>query len=121
MKLFLLLILLLIIPLSLAQQSCEDGDVRSCPVNKGICSGSTQTCFNGIWSACSVTPNEIDICGNRLDDDCDGLVDENCVCAEGTTEQCGASDIGQCKKGIKICTNGEWTQCAGIVEPVEEI
>jgi len=37
-------------------------------------------CRNGVWGECEKAkgPRENEICGNRLDDDCDGEVDEGC-------------------------------------------
>jgi len=62
-------------------------DVRDCysgpegTEGVGICRAGTQTCARGRWPVgCSgeVTPARAEICGNRADDDCDGLVNEGC-------------------------------------------
>ena len=49
--------------------------------NKGICKGGLQTCNpqGTAYGACQgeVLPGQIDICANNLDDDCDGVKDED--------------------------------------------
>ena len=59
-------------------------------------------------------------CSNGLDDDGDGLTDqEDCECNDccpGQTEACG-SDVPPCTPGIRICTEHfTWGPCSG-VEP----
>jgi uncharacterized repeat protein (TIGR01451 family) len=60
---------------------CTSGETQSCNTGQsGICSSGTQTCgLDGFWGQC-VQNNEPtgEICGNGLDDDCDGDVDEGC-------------------------------------------
>jgi hypothetical protein len=58
---------------SLTQQ-CGATDV-------GVCSFGTQSCANGSWGACmgSIGPGT-EICGNALDEDCDGTADEVSSC-----------------------------------------
>jgi hypothetical protein len=54
---------------------------------------------------------------NRIDDDCDGLVDEdlaNC-CVPGETLPCG-TDVGACSVGIQTCSAARtWSACDGQV------
>ncbi|MBI4153833.1 hypothetical protein HY501_00700, partial [Candidatus Woesearchaeota archaeon] len=38
------------------------------------------------------------------------------ACVEGSRRPCG-SNIGQCQAGIRVCTNGQWGECAGNVGP----
>lgn len=52
---------------------CQTSEL-SCSV--GGCSG-TRTCADGTWSTCAVTP-QVESC-NGADDDCDGVVDEDCA------------------------------------------
>ncbi|MEZ4393944.1 MAG: vWA domain-containing protein [Polyangiales bacterium] len=71
-----------------------------------------------------------EICDNGLDDDLDGMVDENCACAQGTTQRCWIGDrslagVGQCSYGQQRCEGegefGRWTACEGVGSPGLEI
>lgn len=53
--------------------SCAGAGSRPCTL-LGRCEGSTQTCVDGSWSECSITP--IPETCNMADDDCDGVVDD---------------------------------------------
>jgi len=80
----------------------DDGLSRSCYTGpagtsgRGICRGGTQTCAAGAWGGCSgqVVPRA-ESC-NRLDDDCDGMVDEGaCGTDAGTRPDVVAvTDVG---------------------------
>lgn len=65
--------------------------------------------------------------GNGLDDDCDGLVDEGCVCTPGDVRPCfyGPPDrrnIGACTDGIQTCDEfAGWGGCFGGIEPSDEV
>ncbi|MEI8256018.1 MAG: MopE-related protein, partial [Deltaproteobacteria bacterium] len=50
----------------------------------GLCHGGTQTCSAGSFGVCTgqVTP-VAELCGNGLDDDCNGVVDNGCVVSAG--------------------------------------
>lgn len=69
----------------------------------GVCKAGTQTCTLGTWGSCvnEVTPTS-EIC-DALDNDCNGLVDENL----GTTT-CG---IGACLRTVDNCVNGVLQTC----------
>ncbi len=91
-----------------------------CALQLGVCSGSTQTC-GGVsgWQACTATnygsfyePTELSC--DTLDNDCDGLVDEDGVCAvpscsdelmngDETDVDCG----GVCRESGLLCSVGE--------------
>jgi len=105
-------------------QPCYPGKPSQAGV--GSCTQGVQNCLkNGeftIWGPCqgAVLPAPTDPC-NGLDDDCDGVIDNGCVCTPGTTVGCG-SDVGACQAGIQTCTaNGSWGECAGSIGPVEEV
>lgn len=93
---------------------CEDS-VDGCPdgLNEGICQTGLNQCIPGSGVQCigSIGPEDSETC-NGLDDDCDGLIDEdasdtgNYTLTGGT---CG-SDVGECLPGTLVCTSAGW-QC----------
>ncbi|WP_157068833.1 hypothetical protein [Sandaracinus amylolyticus] len=68
-------------------------------------------------------------CGNGLDDDDDGAIDESCSCALGETQPChpdrAVAGIGACAHGEQTCeVTGEFGvfgECTGAVAPTDEI
>ena len=60
---------------------CEEGERRVCGVDTGVCQSGRAVCKNGEWVECKGLQgpaSETDICGNGIDDNCNGEVDENC-------------------------------------------
>ncbi|MBN2527563.1 MAG: DUF1566 domain-containing protein [Deltaproteobacteria bacterium] len=118
--------------------SCTAESVRSCgPADEGICKSGTQSCIGGTWSSdCigQVLPEERD-CASEIDNDCDGVPDNNtdsdCNCIPGAKRSCdpyGKGGIGICTLGEQRCVyvNGtstsDWSSsCIGAVEPKAEV
>jgi hypothetical protein len=101
---------------------CRHGDVRPCGSSVGACRPGLEECAFGKWlmSCHGAVGPTTEICGNGIDDDCNGQVDETCACAPGSTQDCGI-DVGACKKGMQACTSsGAWQACAGAVSPTME-
>ncbi|HVU01877.1 MAG TPA: MopE-related protein [Polyangiaceae bacterium] len=88
--------------------------------------------------ACSGTPavppdvQSAEVCGNGLDDDLNGFVDENCRCSSGATQECFLGTASQaaaenCHKGTQTCSGTPefpaWGPCegsgCGVVVPAE--
>ncbi len=90
---------------------CTSGQTRDCgpATEMGECKFGTSTCSGGVWGMCigAVYPED-EICGNGLDDDCDGESDEGCQvpsCGEGQINQTcicegSARDSGYCCSGL---------------------
>jgi hypothetical protein len=89
--------------------------------------GSNVVCNNKYF------PGEMEeICGDSVDNDCDGYEDEEfeyladgskligCVCKNGGTKPCG-SNIGECREGYQICVKNEWTTCMNEITPIVEV
>jgi hypothetical protein len=58
---------------------CENGETQQCGTDVGICGFGRQTCTNNVWGVCEdeVTADvRGEVCGNGLDDNCDGRLDE---------------------------------------------
>ncbi len=93
--------------------TCQGGTNGVCadPANAGM----TQ-CVNGQVSCVGanvVKPGEKPELCNNLDDDCDGVVDDNPTDAGAA---CGMSNIYPCTKGTQQCQNGMLV-CVGAINP----
>ncbi|MBU1510562.1 SUMF1/EgtB/PvdO family nonheme iron enzyme [Myxococcota bacterium] len=78
---------------------------------------------NGCEYACTVTNGGTEICDN-LDNDCDGLKDEN-TSGTALTQACytgpgGTIGVGPCHGGTQTCYTGVWGVCQGQVIPLTE-
>ncbi|WP_083457940.1 putative metal-binding motif-containing protein [Sandaracinus amylolyticus] len=97
--------------------ACANGSSRTCPL-PGACGASTQTCVAGTWPECAVIATD-EVCGNGLDEDCDGAADDGCTCDE-PVRFCG-SDVGACERGVQVCANdGAWSACFDAIDPTPE-
>ncbi|MBN1645577.1 hypothetical protein JW868_00895 [Candidatus Woesearchaeota archaeon] len=86
----------------------DEGLEIDCGTDVGRCEKGERKCVNGEWGYCekAVLP-DLEFC-NGIDDDCDGIVDNNIE-----ERECGM-DVGECQKGIERCIDGEWV-CTGQV------
>jgi hypothetical protein len=115
-------------------QACYEGPSSSIDpgtgLPRGACHAGAQTCSLGSWSACQgqklPTPENCFEGGTALDDDCDGVVNNGCVCQDGQTRVCysgpaGTAGVGVCHTGIQTCTTGAWGPCVGEQTPHAEV
>ena len=97
---------------------CLEGTTDDCGQDVGACAFGTTTCAaNGRWGSClgGVNPGAEDCSGG--DEDCDGSVDEGCLCVEGVREACGESR-GDCVQGTRTClATGRFGGCIGAIGP----
>jgi len=99
-----------------------DGMERPCRVSMGICRPGVETCADGDWGAClGGVEATVEACdAAMLDEDCDGMANEDCACIDGVTGPCG-TDVGECVAGTQTCSGGRFTgPCAGEVGPATE-
>lgn len=95
---------------------CNESETEVCGSNIGACIQGTRTCTNCKWGSCEgqIGPFK-EVCGNGMDDDCDGQTDEMADCIVDNNETCGYGPIPVtgCKCGIGTyasgyCCNGEY-------------
>jgi len=74
-------------------------------------------------------PSTKEKCGDGIDNDQDGQVDEGCGCKPGSTQKCfpwpKLYTKGECRQGTQACKGGgefgKWGPCVGAVTPKPEI
>ena len=77
-----------------------------------------------------VTEGTAGLC-DGLDNDCDGMVDEECICTPGEVQRCfqgppGRRGVGACQDGMQLCRaatefGGVWGPCEGGIRPGLEV
>lgn len=92
---------------------CNTGLPGQCAVGKLICTqNGTLTCAQTVFPTA-------EIC-DGLDNNCNGLVDEN-LSQACYTGDAGTLGVGVCHGGVEICSNGIWGACQGQVLPSAEV
>lgn len=121
---------------SCAALVCAPGSVASCysgPVGTagiGSCTAGAQVCDasgTGFGSCTGEVVPTTDVCGNALDDDCDGVTDQGCICIPGSTAPCytgppGTLNVGICTAGSQTCdaSGMSYGSCTGQVGPTTD-
>lgn len=86
---------------------CTEGTTRGCAEEFVLapCTAGTQTCRAGAWSSCEgAVSRTSELCGNGIDDDCDGEVDPDRLC--------------RCVPVPEVCGNGIDDDCDGVADEV---
>lgn len=70
----------------------------------------------------------VELCGDGLDTDCDGLVDDGCICTPYSATSCysgppATAGVGACTAGTQTCNifGTAWGACTGDVIPTPEV
>ena len=93
--------------LCVGTRECASGDVRDCMT---ACGAGIERCTNSMWSLCSAgVPSARDACGDGVDGDCDGEVDEACPACQPDERQPCENDCGS---GVQVCEEGVWSLCS---------
>lgn len=120
-------------------EPCTPGEVQPCytgPMgtqNVGACVAGTHTCAadgSGFGACAGERTPTAEACATAVDDDCDGLVNEegaDCACTPGATQTCysgppGTEGVGQCATGTQTCNDDGlgFGPCVGDVTPDPE-
>jgi hypothetical protein len=127
---------------------CEETEVQECfpaaaeKLDVGQCAAGRQACVGahgdfalGRWGACvgAILPTP-EICGNAIDEDCDGYVSPcqdgditGTPCDAGDSARCylgpaGTEDVGICEGGMRWCGEFDvWGPCEGQITPAQEV
>ncbi len=100
-----------------AVQGCEDADEDGFEAGAD-CEADQLDCDD---DDAAVSPGAEEICGDGVDNNCDGQIDEDCQpCEDGDVRECG-SDVGACVSGTQTCNDEVWGECEGEVRPQPEI
>lgn len=94
---------------------------KSCRAGQGMCerTGALVCSDDKLSLRCNAVPGppQEEICGNRLDEDCNGVADD----AVGLNQQCDNGQVGECRRGgTTICDAKRVVCSARRVEPKEE-
>jgi hypothetical protein len=107
--------------------AAADGDAG--PITDGGPSGDTEGSRDAGQPELPPPPPKPETCGNGLDDDGNGLVDEGCLCVPGKTQPCfpgpaRLDGVGTCAAGVQACEGGAefdyWGACTGAITPAPE-
>jgi hypothetical protein len=66
-----------------------------------------------------INPTKTEVC-DGVDNNCDNIVDEGCLCTNGASQACGV-DTGSCSYGTQLCSAGSWGACLGSISPTTEV
>jgi hypothetical protein len=94
--------------------NCNENDERPC--GNMNCPG-LERCVGGQYQGCTARTPRLEICGNRIDEDCDGTQDEMC-------DNCDADEVRACQtecgEGSEYCELSFFKGCDA-PEPKDEI
>jgi hypothetical protein len=116
---------LLLALLALGLGACNAGDILTGPGPQPGDPAASPQDPDGVPS-----PNTPETCGNGLDDNGNGDVDENCACKPGESQECFPGQAHQknqgiCRSGVQTCAGtGEfmmWGACENAVGPQPEV
>jgi MYXO-CTERM domain-containing protein len=127
------------LPLPQQTRTCYTGPSGTLGI--GPCHAGSQTCTSNAWGECSGQQLPVpEICGNAVDDDCNGTVDDPTICnvcpTPPTLAQChttpGAQgccydgpaptlNVGVCRPGVRPCDQGVFGACEQQLLPSPEL
>jgi hypothetical protein len=111
-------------PLPGVGNACNCMGITDAQVDKGICKRGRTVCVAGQITCMGCTGPQREIC-NGIDDDCNGLVDDQ-IPGVGGPCACGNEPLmtlmtGECKPGKLVCNGKEPLECEGCQFPKQEL
>ena len=89
--------------------ACTDGQAKAC---YNGCHDGQAVCTKGDWGACNAPTVQPELCGDGIDNDCNGQTDDPALCPacqSGATQACS----GPCGDGQQTCgADGQWSACS---------
>jgi hypothetical protein len=99
----------------IATGSCYSGPNGTAGI--GICRSGTSTCLGGTVTCTGQVVPLAEVCGNGLDDNCNGTVDDGCACTPAVpNDTCGAATVytvGATVSGNTTCARSDYTASCG--------
>ncbi len=113
-------------------EDCDDSNPDVHPGVSETCNGKDDDCNGivdeGVTNACGLCGDvPAEVCGDGIDNNCDGSVDEGCGgCNGNETRQCYSGPpntvgVGTCAWGTQTCDGEFWGNCEGDIPPAPEI
>lgn len=100
--------------------------VVTCALSLAACDDQVTT--SAVTTAPFCSPGGAEICGDGLDNNCDGQPDEGCPCDHGAVQSCYPGDALQlstprsaCRLGRQTCDDGRFGPCEGAQGPAPEL
>ena len=92
---------------------CDEGEERACETE---CGPGAERCVDGAFRGCTAARVSPEICGNDLDEDCNGRPDDGCDgCLEGDARACETA----CGSGVESCMGEQWGGCTAALPRAE--
>ncbi|MEO8681880.1 MAG: MopE-related protein [Vicinamibacterales bacterium] len=95
---------------------------------QGVCAEGASVCQAGLLTCAASNQPTAEVCGDGIDNNCNGQIDESCVCVAGSAASCytgpaGSSGVGVCRAGTQVCnaTGTAYGACTGQVVPGTEV
>jgi putative metal-binding protein len=111
-----------------ATTSCYSGPAGTAGV--GACKAGSQVCDGqgtSLGPCVGTVLPLMEVCGDQLDNNCDGQVNEGCNCTPGSTTPCytgpaGTQGVGPCQGGVQTCNPSGYgySACVGETLPQTE-
>lgn len=104
---------------------CADGERQFCGnmASTNACDQGVQVCSGGTWGACARNTPISEVCGDGIDNNCEGRIDEGCARLPQTKEAVVIRDTHWCGQADNVCpemfegADGLQVSCAAFPDP----